>query len=245
MSLIGSVLLRATAPGAVKRFDVSAAPPSGHSISCCARSCGPTPTVPTAAATASGDQHVAPVPGTGADRHLRGPRAVHQGGHARRAQPAHQAFARAVHDHQRDHGRPQVHLDDPRESPQQGAPHLAAAGRSVPGSPGDRGRQGPQRGEPRGRVVRPPAASPAGPSPATPTAPRPSPSGRCTPRPMGCSPSRTTRPGTTRCCAWPPARTSVALPRSARARSCCWPSGSPVTLRRSSATSGTARCRLP
>src|SRR6266508_4068933 len=70
----------------------------------------------------------------------------------------------------------------------------------------------------------------------------PGPVRRSTRRPMGCSPSRITRPSTTRCCGWRPARTSAASPRSTPARSCCWPSGSLDTPSRSSVTSATARC---
>ena len=58
-------------------------------------------------------RHVPGVPGAGAHLQLRGPGALHQRGDERAAQPADQASAGAVHDHQRDDRGLQVHPDDP------------------------------------------------------------------------------------------------------------------------------------
>ena len=46
--------------------------------------------------------------------------------------------------------------------------------------------------------------------------------------PTGCSPSRTTRPSTTRCCAGRRPGTSASSPRSTRAPSSCWSTGWPA-----------------
>jgi hypothetical protein len=82
-----------------------------------------------------------------------------------------------------------------------------------------------------------PVAFPSGPSPDTPTGQCPDRSGRCTPHPMGCSPSRTTRPSTPRCCGWPRARTSAVSPPSTPAPFCSSATGSPTMASRSSVTS--------
>ena len=185
--------------------------------------------------------HIVPaVPGAGANRAVRGPRAVHHKRNEWRTQAAHHASAGAVHHHERDDRGVQVHTDDPRGQRGQVPTHLAVAVRPVPGPPGDRRRADPQRGQPGDRG----ACAQRGADRSRVRARLPElcrrPFGRCTPRRTRSSPSTTTRPSTTRCCGWPPGRTSASSRRSTPARSCCWPTGWAGTPSRSSGMSGTA-----
>ena len=154
MSFAGNLLLRATRAA------------RGEAV----RQAEPRPR-PVAAAAAAGDpghqrrhrvrppsrlrchRDVPGLPGAGAHLQLRRPGAVHQRGDARTAQPADQASAGAVHDHQRDDRSLQVHPHDQRRQARQVTPDVAVAVGPVSRPPGDRRRPDAQRRQPRDRVV--------------------------------------------------------------------------------------------